>query len=174
MLRDYKKIARLSYILIVIAIVLIALSVVFIISDTPESKDVSIQAGSSYHLTYNVTIKQGDYLFYSVVANNSRANFTACLVAPSGAVTAIGNITGNGSLKKDVVAGDSGNWTLILKNNANLNAYARLTVYRISYVVTYTIVFGVSLFASGFILLLVSFNLRRREGSYSRRQRGLD
>lgn|GEM_PF-5296756 len=174
MLRDYKKIARLSYILIVIAIVLIALSAVFIISDSPESRSVSIQGGSTYQLTYNVTIKQGDYIFYSVISNNSRANFTACLIAPSGAVIAKANITGNVSLKKDVVAGESGNWTLILKNDANLNEYARLTIYRISYLVTYTIVFGASLFASGFILLLVSFNLRRREGNYSRRQRGLE
>lgn len=174
MLRDYKKIARLSYILIVIAIVLIALSVVFIISDSPESRDVSILTGSSYHLTYNITIKQGDYIFYSVIANNSGANFTAYLVEPSGAVTAIANITGNSSLKKDVVAGESGNWTLVLKNNAKLSEYAKITIYRVSYLLTYTIVFGASLFASGFILLLVSFNLRRQEGSYSRRQRGLE
>ncbi|MCL4452243.1 MAG: hypothetical protein M1327_06435 [Candidatus Thermoplasmatota archaeon] len=174
MLRDYKKIARLSYILIVAAIVLIALSVVFIASDSPESRDVSVLPGSSYHFVYNVTIDHGDYLFYSVVSNNSSANLTAYLITPAGTVTSMGNITGNGSLKKDLVAGDSGNWTLVLENNGKVNAYARLTVYRISYLVTYTIVFGISLFASGFILLLVSLNLRRREGSYSRRQRGLE
>lgn len=174
MLRDYKKIARLSYVLIVTAIVLVALSIVFIASDAPESRDVGVLPGSSYHFVYNVTIDQGDYLFYSVVSNNSSANFTAYLVTPAGAVTSMGNLTGNGSLKKDLVARDSGNWTLVLENNGKADAYARLTVYRISYLVTYTIVFGISLFASGFILLLVSLNLRRREGSYSRRQRGLE
>ncbi len=174
MLRDYKKIARLSYILIVVAVVLLALSVVLIVSDSPQSSGVSIPAGSIYSLKYNTTVNQGDYLFYSVVANNSKANFTAYLLAPTGLEIAMGNLSGNGSVKKDIVAGESGNWTLIVKNNANLNIFAKLSIYKISYIATYTIVFGLTLFASGFILLLVSVNLRKRENSFSRRQRDLE
>lgn len=174
MLRDYKKIARLSYILIVVAVVLLALSVVFIVTDSPESRTVSVPAGSTYTLRYNTTVAQGDYLFYSVVANDSKANFTAYLLAPTGTVIAMGNLSGNGSMKKDIVAGETGNWTLVVRNNANINAFARLSIYKISYLVTYTVIFGLTLFASGFVLLLVSVNLRKRENSFSRRQRDLE
>jgi len=173
-LRDYKKIARLSYILIVVAVVLLALSVVLIVTDSPESRSVSIPAGSTYSLRYNATVDQGDYLFYSVVANDSKANFTAYLLAPTGSKIAMGNFSGNGSMKKDIVAGEAGNWTLIVKNNANINIFAKLSIYKISYMATYTIVFGLTLFASGIILLLVSVNLRKRENSFSRRQRDLE
>lgn len=180
-LRDYRNIARISYVLIVIALVLFSLSVVLIYSDSaakwpsnPNNPLILEPNGGSVSLPYNVSINQGDDIFYTASSNNSHANVSLILLEPSGAKIALGNITGTKQISGQFVVAQSGNVSFQLVNHANKSTYVNLTADRISFYTIYTLVFGFATMASGIVLLILASRIKRGERRISQRQRGLD
>ncbi len=180
-LRDYRNIARLSYVLIVVAIVLFAFSIDLIYSDSPaqwstDSGNPVLLApnGGNATLHYNVSFQQGDDIYYRASSNNSLANVTMKLIEPSGTQILLGNITGTSPLSNQLVVSQYGNYSFLLINNANSSTYVNLSADRISFYAVYTLVFGMATMASGLVLLILSYRIKRGERRLSRRQRRLD
>ncbi len=174
MLRDYRTIGRVAYIVIFLALVLIALTIVIVSSSSPMSRSTTIQSGSPYEITYNQSVNAGDYLFYTITTNSTSGSLSAYLIGPGDVHLAYLNHTGSGTMKGSAVASSQGNWSLYIAENANTSQRVSLTVYRVSYASTYTLVFSLSLLPSGLVLLLFSSHLKKVEASLSRRQRRLE
>lgn len=179
-LRDYRNIARVSYILIVIALVLFALSVELIYSDSPMKWPASpeshfqVGAGSNTSLHYNASISKGDDLFYTASSNQTFANVSIYLLEPTGPKIPLKNITGTTQVSGQIVLPQPGNATFLLVNNGNRSAYVNLTADRISYLTVYTLVFAFASMASGIVLLIAASRVKRGEGRLSERQRRMD
>ncbi len=174
MLRDYRKIARIAYILIVVAIVLFAISGVILTTNSEIHRTENIAANGSVSMKYNTSIQVGDLIFYTVSSNESSANITSYILVSNGIQAGYANLTGAGSVTREYVSGSSGNISLIVINNSNESSNVSLSIERISYTVIYTIVFGLAFLPSGLILLVAAFRIRNRERPISNRQRDFD
>lgn len=179
-LRDYRNIARTSYILIVIALVLFSISIVMIYSNSAQkwptnpANPLVLAPNEKTSLVYNTPVHQGDDIYYSALSNDSYANVSIFLVEPSGKSISLSNLSGTIQISGQIVASETGNVSFLLVNHANRSTYMNLTADRISFYTIYTLVFGFSTMASGIVLLVVASRVKRSEGRLSRRQRGMD
>ena len=174
MLRDYRKIARIAYILIVVSIVLFAVSGVILTTNSEMHRTEIISANGSVSMNYNASIQVGDLIFYTLSSNQSSANLTSYILQSHSLRTGYANLTGSGSVTREYVSGSSGNISLVVVNNSNESSNASVSIERISYTVIYTIVFGLAFLPSGLILLVAAFRIRNRERPISNRQRDFD
>ena len=174
MLRDYRKIARIAYILIVVSIVLFAVSGVILTTNSEMHRTEIISANGTVSMNYNASIQVGDLVFYTLSSNQSSANLTSYILQSHGLRTGYANLTGSGSVTREYVSGSPGNISLVVVNNSNESSNASVSIERISYTVIYTIVFGLAFLPSGLILLVAAFRIRNRERPISNRQRDFD
>ncbi|MCL4479960.1 MAG: hypothetical protein M1113_00520 [Candidatus Thermoplasmatota archaeon] len=164
-----RRISRIAAVIIVLSVLLFGLSIYSIEHGVRTYHDVKIPSGSGGSVMFRENnVSAGNDIEYSVSgANSSLINVTAYLVAPNGDKMIPVSSDNGTSLSQVIVAGYSGNWTLVLLNNAKSVATVDVTITNIPYVWLLGAIFGFILLILGIILLAISsytkYMERRRE-----------
>lgn len=164
------RILKIGGILIVASIVLFAVSVYLIESNTTSASSISIAPGNTYTLTGGF-VNSGDDIDYTVTSNFSTFNITAFVSITSG--TIFGNETAvkKSSLTGVYVSPGSGNISLTIRNTGTQTINIDASIGTIGYSTLLTVIFGFVLLPSGIVLVGVYYYSRHAERRKEKRLR---
>lgn len=153
-----RKIAKIAAAIIVASVLLFGFSVYSIEHGVRTYHDVRILSGPGSSLAFTVNnVAAGNDIEFSVSGTNSSLiNVTGYLVAPNGdRMNSVSSDNGT-SLSQVMVAGYSGNWSLVVVNHAKSAAVVDVTITDIPYLWLLGAIFGFILLILGIILLAIS------------------
>lgn len=157
-----KRIIRIATVVLVISVLLFGLSVYSIEHGVRTYNDVVIPVGTN-HSIMERNVTSGNDIEYSVSGSaGSSVNITAYLIAPNGDHE--GKISFDAhSGSQVIVAGYTGNWTLVVRNNAFASATVDITISNIGYTSLLGAVFGFILLIIGIAMIGINSYTRYME-----------
>ena len=150
-----KRIVRIAAIVLIVSVILFSYSVYSIESNVSTHRNVSVLPGSASSVSIHEDgVQAGNDLEYIIASHNGTGiNVTAYMLSPSGVHSAALSIININQGSKVFVADSSGNWTLVITNNAHTSAVVDVTITDIGYLYLIGAIFGFILLIVGIVMI---------------------
>ncbi|MEM0156880.1 MAG: hypothetical protein QXN26_02300 [Thermoplasmataceae archaeon] len=150
-----KRIVRIATIILVVSVILFSYSVYSIESNVSTHNNVTVPSGAASSVSISENgVQAGNDLEYIIASHNgTNINVSAYMLSPSGVHSGILSIVNVNQGSRVFVAGASGNWTLVITNNAHTLATLDVTITNIGSIYLIGAIFGFILLIVGIVMI---------------------